>query len=114
LFDRPEEHTRFIVAMMTFGIASWALATWAPIGRGLGLIRETWLGFAYIGGVLLLVAHNRNWLRRLRVFGSTGRMALTNYVVQVAILDLLFSNYALGVTLTPIRALGAGLALFGI
>jgi uncharacterized protein len=112
LFDRPAEHRGLIVALMAFGIASWAVVTWLPFRMGFGLIREMWLAFAYIGAVLLLVAHDSAWLRRLAVFGWTGRMALTNYIVQVAILNLLFSNYALGLRLAPLAALAAGVALF--
>jgi len=50
----------------------------------------------------------------LAAFGWTGRMALTNYIVQVAMLDLLFSNYAVGLKPTPLESLGAGLALFAV
>jgi hypothetical protein len=33
LFDQPEQHRRLIVALMVFGVASWAVATWVfPIG----------------------------------------------------------------------------------
>jgi uncharacterized protein len=41
-------------------------------------------------------------------------MALTSYMIQIAILDLLFSNYSLHLTLTPLPALAAGLALFAV
>jgi uncharacterized protein len=41
-------------------------------------------------------------------------MALTIYMVQIATLDLLFSNYALHVTLTPLQALGTGLVFFAL
>ena len=41
-------------------------------------------------------------------------MALTTYMVQIAILDLTFSNYFLHLGPTPLQALGAGLALFAI
>lgn len=39
-------------------------------------------------------------------------MALTTYMVQIAMLDLTFSKYALHLEPTPLQALGAGLALF--
>jgi uncharacterized membrane protein YeiB len=68
---------------------------------GFGVIRSTWLTFTYIGVVLLLVARNPVWLRRLAAFGWTGRMALTNYMIQIAILDLAFARYALGLSVTP-------------
>jgi uncharacterized protein len=132
LFERPGEHRLLIAILMTGGIAAWAAAHWlvphswqfaAPPVRGLvlacltsgfGLIREMWLAFAYIGVVLLLVAGTPVWRHWLAAFGWTGRMALTNYIVQVAMLDLLFSNYALGLKLTPLESLGAGLALFAV
>lgn len=131
LFDRPEQHRRLIVALMVFGVVAWAAAFWllpgrpsevgSPLARQLvlaearntfGLIRETWLSLTYIGGVLLLVARDPAWLRRLAPFAWTGRMALTNYVVQVAILELLFANFALGLHLAPLPAMSAGMLLF--
>jgi uncharacterized protein len=39
-------------------------------------------------------------------------MALTNYMIQIAILDLAFSKYALGLSVTPLVGLLAALALF--
>jgi uncharacterized protein len=133
LFEAPERHRGLIAALMVFGAASWAAETWllsgiphppeSPLVRGLaiyqltgglGLIRGMWLAFVYIGAVLLLVARNRAWLRWLAPFGWGGRMALTTYMVQVAILDLTFSNYALHLRLTPLQGLGAGLALFAV
>jgi uncharacterized protein len=118
---------------MACGIVAWAAQHWLlparswqfadpPVGdlvivhlkNGFGLIRDAWLAFAYIGVVLLLVADNPVWSRWLAAFGWTGRMALTNYIVQVAMLDLLFSNYALGLNVTPLESLGAGLALFAV
>jgi uncharacterized protein len=131
IFDRPEEHRRLIVALMVFGVASWAADVWwlpawpeeigsplvqeiaiARLMRGFGLIRSMWLTFTYMGAVLLLVASNRQWLKRLAAFGYTGRMALTNYMVQITILDLFFSNYGLGVVVTPLVGLAAALGLF--
>jgi uncharacterized protein len=39
-------------------------------------------------------------------------MALTNYMMQVALLDLTFSKYALGLSITPLKGTIAALALF--
>jgi uncharacterized protein len=132
LFDHPERHRRMIMGLMVFGAASWAAKQWllpgpAPLGsplvrrlivdeleNGFGIIRGTWLAFVYIGAVLLLAARNPAWLPRLSAFGTTGRMALTIYMVQIAILDLAFSEYALNLTLAPLTALAAGLAVFAI
>jgi uncharacterized protein len=111
IFDRPEEHRRLIVGLMLFGIASWALAWWV-LPDGFGLIRSMWLTFTYIGAVLLLVARNRRWLDRFAAFGYAGRMALTNYMIQIAILDLLFSEYAIGLKTHPLVGLVFALTLF--
>ncbi len=130
LFDAPGRHQRMILGLMAFGAASWVVDTWflasdgqlgSPLVRelplnqlrqGFGIIRGTWLAFVYIGTVLILVARTPAWLRALAPFGWSGRMALTTYMVQIAILDLMFSNYFLHLGLTPLQALGAGLALF--
>jgi uncharacterized protein len=130
LFDRPEAHRRLIAGLAVFGVAAWAFETFvtfpppdphAPFVRtmivtrltfGLGLIRAMWLTFTYMGIVLLLVAWKPIWLRRLSFFGWAGRMALTNYMVQVILLDLLFSNYAFGASIRPIAGAAAAIALF--
>ena len=137
LLEWPREHQRLVVGLMVFGVASWAAATWVlprfepgPPGPGeplvryalvtqlswgcFGLVRTMWLAFAYVGAVLLLVARNpATWLRRLAPLAWTGRMALTNYLLQVMVLDLAFSNYALGLTIRPLAVPVAALALFG-
>ena len=130
LFDEPGRHTRLIVGLMVFGVAAWAYETWAPervpvegepllremllrrIGWGFGLVRGMWLAFTYMGAVLLLVARNPVWLKRLAVFGWPGRTALTSYMSQIIILDLTFSNYALGLQVTPIVGAVAAVVLF--
>jgi uncharacterized protein len=131
IFDRPDQHRRLIAGLMLLGAASWAASTWllpappadlgTPLVRnlvvarlegGFGLVRESWLAFTYIGAVLLLVARDPGWLRRLAAFGWAGRMALTNYMLQIAILDLAFAKYALGLSLTPLVGMMAALALF--
>ena len=130
LFDDPGRHTRLIVGLMAFGLASWAFETWVPdrahvegapflremllqrLAWGFGLVRGMWLAFTYIGAVLLLVARNPVWLKRLAVFGWPGRTALTSYMSQIIILDLTFSNYALGLSVTPLVGAGAALLLF--
>ena len=130
LFDEPGHHTRLIVGLMVFGIASLAFETWAPrrapvegapflremflsrLASGFGLIRGMWLAFTYMGVVLLLVARNPVWLKRLAAFGWPGRTALTSYMSQIIILDLTFSNYALGLAVTPFVGAGAAVLLF--
>jgi uncharacterized protein len=134
LFERAREHRRLILALMVFGVVSWGLVEWVlplipppnsagsivgqvagrQLRRGIGLVHLEWLSFTYIGGLLLLVARNPIWLRRLAVFGWTGRMALTNYILQIAIIDVTFSQYGFGLSMTPFVAAGAALLLFAI
>ena len=78
------------------------------------VLRSNWLALTYIGGVLLLVARSNALLRRLDAFAVTGRMALTNYMIQVIVIDLAFSRYALGLSLDATYAPLAALVLFGV
>jgi uncharacterized protein len=131
LFDAPERHRRLILALMAFGVAAWAFETWRPFAppagagdsvlrtltvarakMGFGLVRSMWLAFTYMGAVLLLVARYPAWLRRLSALGFTGRVALTNYMVQIAVLELIFAKYAFGITVTPLAGVAMALALF--
>lgn len=82
-------------------------------GNAFRLIRENWLAFTYIGAILLLVSRP-GWQHRLSAFSLTGRMALTNYMLQVVLLDLTFSNYALGAQIDALFAPVAALALFAV
>ena len=51
----------------------------------------------------------------LRVFASAGRMALTNYLIQIAAVDLLFSGYALGLgKIRPLYGIVVAVALFAL
>ena len=76
------------------------------------LPRDNWLAFTYIGIVLLLVARDAAWLRRLAPFAWNGRMALTNYMTQVAFLDLTFTPHGLGLTPSAAMILPGAFALF--
>lgn len=138
IFDHPEEHRRLIIACAAAGVASWAFVWWVlPIGprppqvlphdltvgrmaatiarvNAFMLVRDSWLAFTYIGGVLLLVAHDRTWIRRLAAFAWTGRMALTNYMTQVIILDSLFTPHGLGITVTPAMVPLGAITLFAV
>jgi uncharacterized protein len=127
ILDDPKRHARLIRRWMAFGAASWASA-WLllprlpeipipgagwPIEYGFGLVQDQWLCFTYIGGVLLLLAFRPVWTKRLKIFGLAGRMALTNYMVQAAVLDALSSGYGADLKLRPYLYPFAAVLLFG-
>ena len=111
---------------MGFGIICWAIHNWIlpsliPIGHQYiypnislvkytfnnimrwAIFRDTWLSFTYIGAILLLTAYNPTWIKRLKFFGVAGRMALTNFMLQLTIASLLTYNYAFAVLPFPQR-----------
>jgi uncharacterized protein len=118
IFDDPKRHKRTILTMMTFGFVSWA-AYW--IGslkfeweNGYGIVLDQWLAFTYIGAVILLLAYRPKWKERLAVFGAAGRMALTSYVLQAALLSILASGYGFALRIRPYYDLPATVFLFAI
>jgi uncharacterized protein len=135
LFTRPESRKRLIVGLMIFGAVSSALYYAFPLGgpppqepnpnwpvlstivaifrtTGFGLVRPELLAFTYMGIVLLLVAHNRAWLQRLSFFGWAGRMALTNYMMQVILLDVLGTPHGFNIRFPALLVFPAAIALF--
>jgi uncharacterized protein len=115
ILDDPKRHVRTIAGWMTFGAAAWACswlvlthlpalpvpgADW-PLAYGLGLVQDQWLCFTYIGAIVLLLAFRPAWTARLAPFGLAGRMALTNYMMQAAVLDALSSGYGASLKLRP-------------
>jgi len=113
VFDEPLRHVRLIAGWMTFGLVSWALAWTAPVDSGLGILQDQWLCFTYIGAVVLLLAYRPEWTSRLAIAGFAGRMALTNYMLQAIVLDVLSSGYGAHLKLRPYEYLPAALLLFG-
>jgi uncharacterized protein len=126
ILDQPLRHRRLIIGWMVFGAVSWAAhwlvlrnlpelpiagTTW-PVSQGMGLLNEQWLCLTYIGAVVLLLAYRPAWTRRLRAIGAAGRMALTNYMLQVAVLDALASGYGLQLKLRPAAYVLAAVLLF--
>jgi uncharacterized protein len=98
------------VLMFLAGLTLSALLTFPPSGyvrldstvaRLPGfLLSELWLGLAYACGVALLF-QRESWRARLEPLSWAGRMALTNYVVQVCLLELLFAPYLLALAFPP-------------
>ena len=129
VFDEPRRHVRLIAGATTFGLVSWA-ASWllldglpghfavrdvrVPLRSGLGLVADHWLALTYVGAIVLLLAYRPAWTRRLAAFAWAGRMALTNYFVQIVLLDWLTSAYGVGLELRPLLYVVGTLLLFAL
>jgi len=114
LLEEPASHGRVLAGMAAFGAFSWLAANWL-LPFGFGLIRDQWLTFAYVAGALWLLGRIPALIQRFQFVAAAGRMALTNYLLQIAMLDLLFSGYALH--RPPLRApvgLAAALTCFAV
>lgn len=119
VFERAWAHRRLLIGLSAFGVISWLGDNWLlPLwgaSTSFGLVRDQWLTFSYVGVALLLFAHQPGLIGRLRPVASAGRMALTNYLIQIAALDVLFSAYAVGLAAPrPIVALAAALTCFAV
>ena len=117
VFEEVEAHHRLLGGMAAFGVIAWLadnwLLPWIGIDGTFGLLRDQWLTFTYVSAALLLMHKWPAVLQRLRGVGNAGRMALTNYLFQIAVLDLLFSGYAVGLgKIRPIAGPLMALALF--
>lgn len=116
VFADPKAARRTIATAMMFGLVSWTLAWFVlpklPFSNGFGIINDQWLAFTYIGAITLLLAYRPAWKERFRAFATTGRMALTNYVLQAAIISWLASGYGLGLKIRPYYVPPATILLF--
>jgi len=126
LLQEPRRHVRTIAGWMAFGAISWSL-WWFVFRTGLGeprstadvllaavvgLTQEQWLCFTWMGAVVLLLAFRPVWTERLRAFGLAGRMALTQYVLQAIVLDIVASGYGFALKLRPFMYVPASVAFF--
>ena len=116
VFERAAAHRRLLGGMIAFGVASWLAANWVLPGFGvpsLGLLRDQWLTLAYVGAALLFVVRVPRVLQTFDFVSNAGRMALTNYLLQIAALDLLFSGYAVGlIGIRPVSGVVVAVACF--
>jgi uncharacterized protein len=100
VFENPLAHARLLGFLAAFGIVSWLAANWVLERWGLEplflIFRDQWLTFTYVSAALLLLARWPPLISRLAPVVNAGRMALTNYLIQIAVLDVLFSGYAIG------------------
>lgn len=124
--QEPRRHARAIAGWMAFGALSWSL-WWFVLRTGLGdprsgadvlmaavvgLTQEQWLCFTWMGALVLLLEYRPAWNERLRSFGLAGRMALTQYVLQAVVLDVLASGYGFAWQLRPFAYVPASMAFF--
>jgi uncharacterized protein len=116
VFEDPAAHRRLLYGMVAFGVISWLADNWLLPAFGLysmGLLRDQWLTFSYVAGALLLLSRFPALIPELNPVAAAGRMALTNYLLQIAALDLLFSGYALGLQrVRPAIGLAAAIVCF--
>jgi uncharacterized protein len=119
VFEDPLAHRGVIAGLMAFGFVSWLVENWVldrvslPIQMTLILFRNQWLTFTYVGAFLIFVAPRLAWMARLRPIALAGRMALTNYLLQIAVIDVLFSGYGVGLPeINPIFGLVGSVVLF--
>ena len=116
LFEDPLGKRRVIVLGMLLGLVSWAATWWllpaipanTPIGGvripfryGLGIVSDQWMALTYVGAVTLLLAYFPGAVQRLSLFRVAGRMALTNYVIQAALISWLAFGYGLALEVRP-------------
>jgi uncharacterized protein len=119
VFEDVAAHRRVLVGLAAFGAVAWLADDWVLPSWGIegsfGLFRDQWLTFTYVCGALLILTRWPRLIARLRFVGSAGRMALTNYLVQIAALDVLFSGYGAGLgQVRPLVALPMALASYAI
>jgi uncharacterized protein len=95
VFEDPLEHRRLLAGMAAFGVVSWVVSNWVVPGLAL-VLRDQWLTFTYVAAGLVVLGRWPGLVERLSGVAASGRMALTNYLLQIAALDVIFSGYGFG------------------
>jgi uncharacterized protein len=118
VFEQIHTYRKPLGLLAAFGVISWLADNWL-LGRWgistLGVLRDQWLTFTYLAGAILLFEHFPRVVARLGPIANAGRMALTNYLIQIAALDVVFSGYAVGLgQVRPLVGLGAALTCFAV
>lgn len=114
VFERPLAHRGLLAVLAAFGVVSWVVSNWLIPGLVL-VFRDQWLTFTYVASGIFVLARWPGLAPRARAIGTAGRMALTNYLLQIAALDVIFSGYGLGLgQIRPVWGLAAALACFSV
>jgi uncharacterized protein len=114
VFADPLAHRGVLASMVVIGLLSWLVSNWVVSGLAV-LVRDQWLTFTYVAVALAALARWPGLVVRLRGVAHAGRMALTNYLLQIAGLDLLFSGYAVGLQeIRPLWGVAAAVACFAV
>jgi uncharacterized protein len=119
VFEHVRAHRRLLIGLAAFGVVSWVADDWLLPSWGVagtfGLLRDQWLTLTYVSGALLLFDRFPSLVTRLHFVGSAGRMALTNYLVQIQGIDLLFSGYGFAfVQVRPVVGLAMAFVFFAL
>ena len=101
VFDEPLAHARVWPPCRAFGVMSWLAGNgcsraWIST-LSMPIFRDQWLTLAYVAAALWILAGRPGLTRSsARWSANAGRMALTNYVFQIAALNMSFSGYVYG------------------
>jgi len=111
----PEKHRTLLIAVVVLGVALGQAGdhippTWlqipgeplrlrgARVGVVFAVLNPMFQGLAYGAALLLWIAHGRTFPRLCAWLAQAGRMSLTNYVVQICALELLFEGAGVKMT----------------
>jgi len=130
LFQEVAQHRKLLIAIIVYGAIAGIVSTlisnlWHPqfASRRLGMscrtlvfavFDERFQGLAYAAALLLWTTRPAASKRFLSFLAAPGRLSLTNYVMQVAILEILFSSSTPLVRLNRWSALAGVLLLFSL